>query len=95
MLPALIVIFVITYFIIAMEHPLQINKAATALIGGGLLWTVYAFAADDYHLVSGELAESVSGIAQIVFFMIGAMTVVEVVDAHNGFEVLTDRKSVV
>lgn len=87
----LISIFCITYFIIALEHPLSINKAASALIGGGLLWTTYAFLMADNHMVSGELAESISGIAQIVFFLIGAMTIVEVVDAHNGFEVLTSR----
>lgn len=91
MLTLLVTIFIITYTAIAIEHPLQINKAASALIGGGLLWTAYAFATADTHMVSGELAESVSEIAQIVFFLIGAMTVVEVVDAHNGFEVLTSR----
>lgn len=91
MFTALIVFFVITYTAIAMEHPLKINKAASALIGSGLLWTTFAFGVGDHLQVSGQLAESLMGIAQIVFFLIGAMTIVEVVDAHNGFEVLTSR----
>ncbi len=91
MLTALMAVFVITYIAIAMEHPLKINKAASALIGGGLLWTAYAFGISDHLQVSGQLAESLIGIAQIVFFLMGAMTIVEVVDAHNGFEVLTSR----
>ncbi len=91
MIPALIVIFLIAYAAIALEHPLKINKSASALIGAGLLWTVYALSAGDTHLVSEQLGESLMGTAQIVFFLMGAMTIVEVVDAHNGFEVITSR----
>lgn len=91
MIPALIVIFIIAYTAIALEHPLKINKSASALIGAGLLWTVYALSAGDTHLVSEQLGESLMGTAQIVFFLMGAMTIVEVVDAHNGFEVITSR----
>jgi Na+/H+ antiporter NhaD/arsenite permease-like protein len=82
-------IFVVAYVAIALEHPLGINKSATALVGAGLLWTVYAVASGDHALVSRQLDESVSSTAQIVFFLIGAMTIVEVIDAHNGFEVIT------
>ncbi len=91
MLTALVVIFVLAYAAIALEHPLKINKSASALIGAGLLWTVYAVAMDDPHAVSEQLGESLMGTAQIVFFLLGAMTIVEVVDAHNGFEVITTR----
>lgn len=91
MLTAVIAIFVISYAAIAMEHPLKINKAAFALIGAGLLWTIYAVSTNDHHLVSEQLAESLIGIAQIVFFLMGAMTIVEVVDAHDGFDVITAR----
>lgn len=93
MLTLLIVIFVLVYAAIALEHPLKVNKSATALIGAGLLWTVYAVAMGDPHLVSEQLGESLMGTAQIVFFLMGAMTIVEVVDAHNGFEVITKRIS--
>lgn len=88
---ALIVVFVVAYAAIALEHPLNVNKSASALIGAGLLWTVYALSTGDHAHVSKELAESLGATAQIVFFLLGAMTVVEVVDSHNGFEVITSR----
>ncbi len=89
--PALMAIFVIAYAAIALEHPLKINKSGSALVGAGLLWTIYALSVGDAHLVSEQLGESLMGTAQIVFFLMGAMTIVEVVDAHNGFEVITTR----
>ena len=91
MLTALVVIFVIAYAAIALEHPIKINKSASALLGAGLLWTVYALAAGEAVGVGAQLGESVMATAQIVFFLMGAMTIVEVVDAHNGFEVITKR----
>jgi Na+/H+ antiporter NhaD/arsenite permease-like protein len=91
MLTAIAIIFVIAYAAIALEHPLKVNKSATALIGSGLLWTVYALSTDDHALVSYQLNESLMGTAQIVFFLMGAMTIVEVIDAHNGFDVITSR----
>jgi len=91
MLTLLIIIFVLVYAAIALEHPLKVNKSATALLGAGLLWTVYALTATDPQVVGANLNESLMGTAQIVFFLMGAMTIVEVVDAHNGFEVITSR----
>ncbi|MDU0460446.1 MAG: sodium:proton antiporter NhaD [Geobacteraceae bacterium] len=91
MLIAIVVVFVIAYAAIALEHPLKVNKSASALIGAGLLWTIYAMSTGDHHLVSEQLGESLMGTAQIVFFLMGAMTIVEVVDAHNGFDVITSR----
>ncbi|TXH88082.1 MAG: sodium:proton antiporter [Rhodoferax sp.] len=91
MLTTLVIIFVLAYAAIALEHPLHINKSASALLGAGLLWTVYALGQGDAHLVGEHLNESLMGTAQIVFFLMGAMTIVEVVDAHNGFEVITSR----
>ena len=91
MLTALVVVFIVAYAAIALEHPLKINKSASALVGAGLLWTIYALATGDHHLVSEQLGESLMGTAQIVFFLMGAMAIVEVVDAHNGFEVITQR----
>jgi len=90
-LAALIAIFVIAYAAIALEHPLKINKSGSALVGAGVLWTIYALSVGDAHLVSEQLGESLMGTAQIVFFLMGAMTIVEVVDAHNGFDVITAR----
>ena len=91
MLTALILVFVVAYMAIALEHPLKINKSASALLGAGLMWTIYAMASGDAKVVSSDLSESLQGMAQIVFFLMGAMTIVEVVDAHNGFEVITSR----
>lgn len=91
MLTALVLVFVIAYAAIALEHPLKINKSASALVGAGLLWTIYAVSSSDAHLISEQLGESIMATAQIVFFLMGAMTIVEVVDAHNGFEVITKR----
>ncbi len=88
---ALVIVFVLAYAAIALEHPLKINKSATALLGAGLLWTIYALSAGDPQRVERELGESVMTTAQIIFFLMGAMTIVEVVDAHNGFEVITRR----
>ena len=91
MLTVLVIIFVLAYAAIALEHPLKVNKSASALIGAGLLWTIYALASGDSHKVGEDLNESLQAMAQIVFFLMAAMTVVEVVDAHNGFEVITSR----
>jgi Na+/H+ antiporter NhaD/arsenite permease-like protein len=89
LLAAIVTIFVIAYAAIALEHPIKVNKSASALVGAGLLWTVYALSSGDYALIDQQLNASVSSTAQIVFFLIGAMTIVEVIDAHNGFEVIT------
>ncbi|WP_428826636.1 sodium:proton antiporter NhaD [Azonexus sp. IMCC34842] len=91
MLTAIVIVFVVAYAAIALEHPLKVNKSASALIGAGLLWTIYALALGDTHLLGEQLGESLTSTAQIVFFLMGAMTIVEVVDAHNGFEVITRR----
>lgn len=87
----LIAVFVMTYAAIAFEHPIKINKSATALIGAGLLWTIYAVSGPEAKVVETAMGESLMSTAQIVFFLIGAMTIVEVVAAHNGFEVITSR----
>jgi Na+/H+ antiporter NhaD/arsenite permease-like protein len=84
----LIAIFVIAYAAIAFEHPLKINKSVPALIGAGLLWTIYAVSTGH---VNEQLNETLSSTAQIIFFLMGAMAIVEVIDAHDGFEVITDR----
>ena len=91
MLTSLVIVFVLTYAAIAFEHPIQINKSASALVGAGLLWTIYAVNVADPQLVGEHLSESLISTAQIVFFLMGAMAIVEVVDAHNGFEVITSR----
>lgn len=91
MIFALIVVFVAAYAAIALEEPLRINKSAAALIGAGLLWTIYALATGDPRMVNEQLNHSLVDTAQIAFFLVGVMTVVEVVDAHDGFAVIGPR----
>lgn len=91
MVVALILIFVIVYAAIALEHPLAISKSASALFGAGLLWTVYALAIGDPGRLGHELDETITATARITFFLLGAMTIVEVIDAHDGFALITSR----
>jgi Na+/H+ antiporter NhaD/arsenite permease-like protein len=91
MIAVLISVFVLTYLAIALEEPLKVNKSAAALLGAGLLWTIYALATGDAAVVDEELSHSLVDTAQIAFFLLGAMTIVEVVDAHDGFDVITSR----
>ncbi|EIM64491.1 LOW QUALITY PROTEIN: Na+/H+ antiporter NhaD-like permease [Desulfobacter postgatei 2ac9] len=87
----LIVVFVLAYSAIAFEHPLRVSKSASALLGAGIMWTIYAVATGNHHLVTEQLNENLAATAQIIFFLLGAMTIVELVDAHDGFEVITSR----
>ena len=92
MMSMIAVVFVLAYASIALEHPLKINKSATALIAAGLMWTLYSFASPlGVHGVTEQLTEKLAETAAIVFFLIGAMTIVEVTDSHGGFEVITSR----
>lgn len=89
---ALIVsIFVLGYAAIAFEQPIKINKAASALLTGVLCWTGYAFFAANREMVAEELLHHLGNLSGILFFLMGAMTIVELIDAHNGFEVITRR----
>ena len=87
----MIFLFIAGYLAIAFEHSLKINKAASALITGVLCWTVYILQASDKHIVSEELLHSFGEIASILFFLLGAMTIVELIDSHNGFEMITQK----
>ncbi len=87
----LISIFVIGYLAIAFEHSTKINKTAPALITGVLCWTVYILFTADKTLVDEQLAESLGEYAGILFFLMGAMTIVEIIDAHDGFQIITKR----
>ena len=88
---ALIAVFSIAYAAIAFEHVIKINKSASALLGAGLLWTIYAVSSGDSAAINSQLGHSIASVAQIVFFLMGAMTIVEVIDLHGGFEIVTSR----
>tara|TARA_B100000683_G_scaffold220974_1_gene218046 strand:+ start:24647 stop:25933 length:1287 start_codon:yes stop_codon:yes gene_type:complete len=87
----MLVVFVLGYLAIALEHPLKIDKAASALIIGALGWALYAFSGVDFHHIGEHLSHHVVDIAEILFFLLGAMTIVELVDAHQGFSIITDK----
>lgn len=90
MIGVIIGIFILGYAAIAFEHPLKINKSGTALLMGILIWTVYQMFSNNNN-VAAELAHHLTGIAEILFFLMGAMTIVEVIDAHDGFNLITNR----
>jgi Na+/H+ antiporter NhaD/arsenite permease-like protein len=91
MLLLIISIFVLGYVAITLEHTIKIDKAASALLTGVLCWTVYIVNQSDKHAVTHHLMEHLGEISGILFFLLGAMTIVELIDAHDGFEVITDR----
>ena len=91
MITLMIIIFVLGYLAITLEHPIRINKAASALITGVLCWTVYIVSAADASVVNLELLTHLGNISGILFFLLGAMTIVELIDAHDGFDIITQR----
>jgi len=87
----IIIVFVIGYIAIATEHNIKVNKAAAALVTGVLVWTVYIMFTPDKELVSEQLTHHLGELSGILFFLLGAMTIVELVDAHDGFEIITSK----
>tara|TARA_E500000331_G_scaffold358412_1_gene425033 strand:+ start:5300 stop:6586 length:1287 start_codon:yes stop_codon:yes gene_type:complete len=87
----MIVVFVLGYMAIALEHPIKVDKAASALIIGGLGWALFAFSGIDHHSLTHEIQHHIVDIAEILFFLLGAMTIVELIDAHQGFAIITDK----
>lgn len=117
----MVLVFLIGYFFIAIEHRVGIDKAAVALLTGGILWVLYIllspltvpnvfpvnfheFVADNNgvnilplieqcrsYIVDVHIIESLGEISETLFFLMGAMTIVELVDVHGGFYIITDR----
>ncbi len=98
---AIIVVFAIGYLAIATEHQIKINKTAPALLIGVLCWVLLILgkstifpqipALEANEFISEELLRHVGEISEILFFLLGAMTIVELIDAHEGFSIITDR----
>ena len=105
MVATLVTIFILGYACIALEHPLKINKTASALLLGCLIWAVYnMFNMNDpailaemggvegyRQFVSSSLVENLGETAEIVFFLLGAMTIVTLIEDYQGFTVITDH----
>ncbi len=115
----MIIVFLIGYLCIALEHPLKINKAGTALLIGSILWVLYTFASPEllpvisgeafkeylalnpslanqslfdqcaHFIVSHQIPEVLGEICGTLIFLIGAMIIVELIDAHGGFMFIT------
>jgi Na+/H+ antiporter NhaD/arsenite permease-like protein len=121
MLTAMIIIFLLGYMCIALEHPLKVNKAATAILTGTILWVLYTLDASNiipkasaeefetflnnfpfykdlpfvqqciHFVVDHQVLDSIGEICETLIFLIGAMTIVELVDSHGGFKFITDK----
>lgn len=114
----MVIIFVLGYAAIALEHPLKVDKAASALLIGSLTWVAYILgAADIFHsgvsvawnnfvaanpamnthegmiefISHHQIIEHLGEISEILFFLLGAMTIVEIIDQHEGFKIITDK----
>jgi Na+/H+ antiporter NhaD/arsenite permease-like protein len=86
-----VIIFVLGYLAIAFEHPLRLNKAASALLTGSFCWLLYYLRADSTFHATEALMHHLSEIASILFFLLGAMTIVEIIDSYDGFDIITSR----
>jgi len=98
MLTALIACFIIGYLAIVFEHPLHLDKTVPALIMGAMCWAFVSLGHMDvvghsHHIepLDDVLLHHIGKVAEILFFLIGAMTIVELVDLHKGFSVITNR----
>lgn len=120
----ILIVFIVGYLAIALEHSIKINKTASAILTGVICWTLFALSSPSESLlasthftkfleglkldlgtkfaalgqeelflnfVGAELSHHLAKISEILFFLMGAMTIVELVDAHHGFRFITDR----
>ena len=87
----IIVVFFLGYAAIVAEHKIRVDKAASALIAGALSWVILIIYNPDKESVIASVGEHMAEISGILFFLMGAMTIVELIDSHNGFDVITNR----
>ncbi|MDX1603396.1 MAG: sodium:proton antiporter, partial [Salinimicrobium sediminis] len=106
MISLIIVVFIIGYLAITLEHPLQLDKAVSALLMSTIIWGVIAFGFNNgwlsvvdahgevFNINRGDLHDQLWGfkanlmhhfstVSEILFFLIGAMTIVEIIDLHR------------
>lgn len=86
----MIALFAVGYACIALEHKIKIDKAATALFMFGAMWSIYALLSGDAS-TGEQLLEHLGSTCETLIFLIGAMTIVELIDSHGGFSVITER----
>ena len=93
MIILILIIFLLGYFAIAFEQPIGLNKAASALLTGVLCWIIYFHEAQDAGKTSMELLQHVGNISSVLFFLLGAMIIVEIMDSHHSFDIITEKIS--
>jgi len=86
----IIIIFVLGYLAIIFEHQIHLDKAAAALITGVLCWTLLIFEFD-HDTVHDDLYHHFAEISSILFFLVGAMVIVELIDLNHGFRLILSR----
>ncbi len=91
MIGLLVLVFLVGYLAIIFEHKISINKSSSALLEGTLCWTVVSLISTNMHDTTEKLMHHVGEIAAILFFLIGAMTIVEIIDTYNGFDIITTK----
>ncbi len=94
----LAITFIIGYIFIAFEHPFKIDKAASAILTGVLCWVILVLGQDSIfqitpepHFIDESILRHLGEISQILFFLLGAMTIVELIDTHGGFHIITEK----
>lgn len=87
----LVFVFVVGYAGIILEHVIHVDKTASALLTGILCWTLYILGIENKELVNNQLFEHLSDISSILFFLMGAMAIVELIDAHEGFNAIMNK----
>ncbi|MFH1160848.1 MAG: sodium:proton antiporter NhaD [bacterium] len=85
------VIFIAGYLAIVTEHKIRVNKAASALIAGALSWTIFMLFSPTKEVVTEAIGTHMADISGILFFLMGAMTIVELIDSHDGFDIITEK----
>src|SRR5664279_2296109 len=83
--------FILGYFCIVFEKKIKVDKAASAIITGVVCWTLYILSGASIETISGKLMAHMGEIAGILFFLLGALTIVELIDAHDGFSIISKR----
>ena len=97
---AIVIVFCIGYFFIAVESVTRINKAAVALLMMVTCWTLFMISPESYMtLLAGQdiatgvnalISDHLGATSTTLFFLMGAMTIVEIVDSNGGFNFVRD-----
>ena len=87
----IVIVFVLGYVAIALEHNIKVNKTAPAIIIGVLTWVIFSHYTEDKTFLNFQLIEHLGDISSILFFLFGAMTIVELIDTYDGFEIITKK----